>query len=507
MAISQRRYVDITSAVIGASAVGLQSLDCRVFTDSEKVSTGAVYEFATATDVLATFGEGKEHEFASKYFALTTPAPVSRPKKLQFTTHLLTDRQYQIFGTNPSPISSFTVLGSVNLVYTKADGTVTTISNLDFSEVVSYADIVSVIESDIPSSDFSLDFKDGVFVSSSNDVIKFETGQLSDLLGLASPYRTSNAGTTQTMLQAYATALNKNNSFGSAYFLNRGSLEECIAVAEYNASQNVRYMLFIQVKGKRVQSLDSLGATVEDIVSVDNELEEFSESLIETASVGLILEIEGEESEYLAHLPAGLLSATDYTRANGTMNYMYRQAGVTLKEQATNDLTANKLDKLRINYYGLTAEAGSDIRFFQRAYLCGSANAPQDMSVHANEQWLKSRFIQDWFNLQLSTRGVPANLDGKLRGVSVISEVVKEAINNGTILKNKEFTVTQKLAIADATGDENAWITVMNNGCWYDVEIKERTGESGIAEYYLDYILVYAKGDWVRKVVGSHNLV
>ena len=86
-------------------------------------------------------------------------------------------------------------------------------------------------------------------------------------------------------------------------------------------------------------------------------------------------------------------------------------------------------------------------------------------------------------------------------------EEVKEAIKNGTMLKNKEFTVIQKLAIADATGDENGWITVMNNGCWYDVEIKERTGESGIAEYYLDYILVYAKGDWVRKVVGSHNLV
>ncbi|WP_418187316.1 DUF3383 family protein [Aliarcobacter lanthieri] len=505
MAISQKRYVEITSAVIGASAVGLQSLDCRVFTDSYKVSTGEIYEFSTANDVLATFGQGKEYDFASKYFALTTPAPVSSPKKIQFTTHLLADRKYQIYGTKPASLSAFEILGSASLTYTKADGTVTIINNLDFSEVVSYNDIVSVIESDIPDNDFSLEFKDGIFVSSSNNTIVFEDGALSNLLGLATPFRTSNAGTTQTMLQAYATALNKSNSFGSAYFLNRGDLQECIDVSVFNASQNVRYMLFVQVKGERVQIADLNGATIEDIVGA--ELEEFSQALIETASVGLILEIVNEESEYLAHLPAGLLSATDYTRANGTLNYMYRKAGVTLKEQCTNDLTANKLDKLRINYYGLTAEAGSDIRFFQRAYLCGSANAPQDMSVHANEQWLKSRFIQDWFNLQLSTRGVPANLDGKLRGVSIIAGIVKEAINNGTILKNKNFTTVQKLAIADATGEENGWITVMNNGCWYDVEIKERTGESGIAEYYLDYILVYAKGDWVRKVVGSHNLV
>src|SRR5574344_457692 len=159
MAISQRRYVDITSAVIGASAVGLQSLDCRVFTDSEKVSTGAVYEFATVDDVLATFGQGKEYDFASKYFALTTPAPVSRPKKLQFTTHLLTDRQYQIFGVTPSAVSSFTALEDAVLVYTKEDGTSTTISNLDFSSVVSYADIASVIVSNNPLNDFSLTFK------------------------------------------------------------------------------------------------------------------------------------------------------------------------------------------------------------------------------------------------------------------------------------------------------------------------------------------------------------
>ncbi|NBK99899.1 MAG: hypothetical protein EOM50_18185, partial [Erysipelotrichia bacterium] len=88
---------------------------------------------------------------------------------------------------------------------------------------------------------------------------------------------------------------------------------------EYNASQNVRYMLFLQVKGRRVQSLDSMGAIIENIISVNGELEDFSEALIGTASTGLILEIQGEESEYVAHLPAGLLSATDYTRANGTM--------------------------------------------------------------------------------------------------------------------------------------------------------------------------------------------
>lgn len=506
MAISQRRYVDITSAVIGATAVGTQSLDCRVFTNSAKISTGAILEFENADNVLDFFGQGMEYDFASKYFALTTPAPASRPKKIQFTTHLLSDRQYKIYGTKPADVDSFKEYIAVQIRILKDDEEIA-IHPLDFNNVSSYNDIASMINSNpiATSNGLIITFENGYFISTSTTKIKFLDGEIENMLGLDNPERVSEAGTKQTMLQAYATALYKNNSFGSAFFLNRGDLQECIDVATYNASQNVRYMLLLQVRAERIQSKNSLGATIEDIVG--DELESFSEALIETTSTGLILEIIGEESQYLAHLPAGLLSATDYTRTNGTMNYMFRQSGVTLKEQVTNDLTANKLDPLRINYYGLTAEAGSDIRFFQRAYLCGNASAPLDMSVHANEQWLKARFTQLWFNLMLSTRGVPANLDGKMRGISIITQVIDEAINNGVILKNKEFTVIQKLSISDVTGDYNGWITVMNNGCWFDVQIKERMGESGVAEYYLDYILVYAKGDWVRKVVGSHNLV
>jgi len=41
---------------------------------------------------------------------------------------------------------------------------------------------------------------------------------------------------------------------------------------------------------------------------------------------------------------------------------------------------------------------------------------PLDMSVHANEQWLKAYIAQQWFSLLMATRGVPANKDGEARG-------------------------------------------------------------------------------------------
>ena len=52
-----------------------------------------------------------------------------------------------------------------------------------------------------------------------------------------------------------------------------------------------------------------------------------------------------------------------------------------------------------------------------------------------------------------------------------------------------------------------AWHDVRDKGYWYDVFIEENTGPSGLPEYVGKYTLVYGKGDWVRKVEGSHNLV
>ncbi|MEM8205524.1 DUF3383 family protein, partial [Morganella morganii] len=64
-----------------------------------------------------------------------------------------------------------------------------------------------------------------------------------------------------------------------------------------------------------------------------------------------------------------VMAATDYDRTNATTNYMFRQLGVTFPAQVTTDQDADRFDKLRVNYYGETAVAGSQIRFYQRGFL------------------------------------------------------------------------------------------------------------------------------------------
>ncbi|WP_243421515.1 DUF3383 family protein, partial [Morganella morganii] len=188
-------------------------------------------------------------------------------------------------------------------------------------------------------------------------------------------------------------------------------------------------------------------------------------------------------------------------------NYMFRQLGVTFPAQVTTDQDADRFDKLRVNYYGETAVAGSQIRFYQRGFLCGGASNPPDMSVHANEQWLKAYIAQQWFSLLLATRGIPANKDGEARAQMVIAGAVTKAVDNGTILAGKTLTEVQKIAVTDASGDDLAWHDVQDKGYWYNAQIVESTGKSGLPEYVMKYVLIYGKGDWVRKVEGSHNLV
>ena len=86
MSIPQERYVDIASAVVGATAVPEQSQAGRIFTTNPKVGSTEILSFGTAQSVSLFFGaDSFESRFASAYFAYTSPAPVSRAKEIQFS--------------------------------------------------------------------------------------------------------------------------------------------------------------------------------------------------------------------------------------------------------------------------------------------------------------------------------------------------------------------------------------------------------------------------------------
>ena len=180
--------------------------------------------------------------------------------------------------------------------------------------------------------------------------ITMEHSPLADAMGL-SDGEASEGNVAQTALQAFIAAEAISDSFGSVTFLTELTVEQSVELAEYIAGENVKYQLYLSVP--------------------DKQAEIYSKALIGTASTG---KFKTDDGFFFSALPMAIMAATDFDRTNATTNYMYRQFGITFPSQVKTDIAADRLDKLRVNYYGETAVTGTDISFYQRGFLCGNAS-------------------------------------------------------------------------------------------------------------------------------------
>ena len=392
MAISQTNYVDITSAVAGASATGSPSLQHRRITKNvindalgAPVAAGEIVTvtFGMLDNLNAILDSSDDRAFAQQYFAMKTTAPANKPSSLQFV----------------------------------------------------YADGVDL-----------------------------------------------------TPVDAYIASRQANKNFGtfSIEGLQDEDEEELTKLKNYHLSYNVLHQLYIELDAKT--GIDSL-----PVYTTFKDVPMTGFILSETAG------------EFKAVIPAGLIDATDFEGRNTVNQVMYRQAsGMTA--DIDNDVDKLALDSLLVNYYGVTSVNATPLSFFQKGNLQGTVADPRDMMVAACEQWIKGKVSSDLINTLVASR-IPANLDGKTRiRTIIVNGAVASALRSGAILKLKDLTPLQKEVIFDMSGDELAAMDVFNNGFWLDVNIRTAVVD-GIEEKHAHYVLIYAKADFVRKIVGSHNLI
>lgn len=392
MAISQTNYVDITSAVAGASATGSPSLQHRRITtgglkDAQGNSVpagGMVTVTYGMLDILnSILDSSDDRAFAQQYFGMKTTAPANKPSSLQFV----------------------------------------------------YADGVNI-----------------------------------------------------TPVEAYIASRQANKNFGtfSIEGLKDEDQTELTKLKDYHLSYNVLHQLYIELDSKT--GIDSLPVytTFKDV-----------------PMIGFILS--EKAGEFKAVIPAGLIDATDFEGRNTVNQVMYRQAsGMTA--DVDNDVDKLALDGLLVNYYGVTSVNATPLSFFQKGNLQGTVADPRDMMAAACEQWIKGKVSSDLINTLVASR-IPANLDGKTRIRTIITNgAVASALRSGAIPRQKELTPLQKEVIFDMSGDELAAMDVFNNGYWLEVNIRTVVVD-GIEEKHAHYVLIYAKADFVRRVVGSHNLI
>lgn len=501
MPIKSTRYVEITSAVIGASSVAVQSLTGRRFTSNPLVPVDGIVTVLNGGAQDYFGAETAEARFAAQYFSYVSPAPASKANNLQYAAYAPTGRTPLLVGApNTSTLAALQAVTAGSLSIQLGDSPIN-LTGINLSTALTFADVASALQTAIRGSgggaqyttalvtydSLTQEFKvQGSAVGNAPAVVNVAPSgtDIAPLINLNGVGSVQSPGVAvQTPLSAFIAAEQLTDSFGSASFQDPMTLEQAVDLATYVASQNIKYQLYLSVSRA--------------------DYEAWSAALIGIASVGLILN--ATANEYKESLPQAIMAATDYDRRNATVNYMFRQSALT--GDVTDTAESIALDVARVNYYGVTASAGQRISFFQRGFLMGGATAALDMNVHANEQWFKAFMASAFLSLEISINKIPANNEGRGLIMIQIADGIDRAKFNGTISVGKLLTAAQQIAVTELTGDALAYLEVQNNGYWADVEMVEVVGPSGIAEYVAKYTIAYSKNDVVRKIEGSHNLV
>ena len=502
MAISSNRYVQITSEVAGVAEVAARELILRVFTENSLVPTGSVVEFTNLADVETYFGSSStEYQRAAQYFGYIGKQNAS-PQKISFAHWANVATDPLIFGVvGTYAIGTFTPISTGSLKLTMGAYTYT-MTGINLTGAGSLAAVATDITTAINAESGGGALWTGAVVAYDATNKRFTlvggaTGDavisvsapasgvdLSPLIGWTDSAIYSDGSDVQTITDCLTSSSDLSNNFGSYVFVPTLTSDQIVESATWNMAQNVAYQYCVATSSSNAATISPL--------------------IIGYSGTGLVLD-PAVSNEYPDQCAAQILASTDYTRPNAAANYMY-QKFPTLTSSVTSNTDADTYDALRVNYIGKTQSAGQTLAFFQRGFLMGGSDTPQDMGVYANEQWFKDACSVAVFNLLLSQNQVPANSTGVGMVLSSLQSIIQLALTNGTIEVGKTLTSAQINAITTITADPNAWKAVQSIGYVVYGEVVPYVVNS-ITQYKINYTIVYSKGDSIRKVVGLDVLI
>lgn len=495
MAISFKKYIDITSGVGGGAGVRERDLITRIFTANPLVPAGSYLEIDNIEDVASYFGaSSEEYKRAAFYFGWISKS-ITRAKKISFARWVEDDSIPRIYGVKKShSLSSWQAINSGNLTLT-IGGQVEEFTGLDFSTATSLTNVSDIINTAIKARIGDMWAKANSFYDAVNRRFIFEggatldatisaSGDVADLIGWATGAIYSDGALAQPVVDTLINATDASNNFASFLFIPELTDEQIIELAEWNDTQNVMYMYLVPCIASNAESL--------------------SAALIGYSGVSLTLtSIEGEYDEMI---PGIILAATDYSRRNASQNYMFQQFP-ELTPKVTKTPDSNVYDNLRVNYYGQTQTAGQNISFYQRGVMMGGPQDLIDHNIYGNETWLKDAVSAQIMSLLLSVSRVPANDNGRAQLLAIIQSKIEQALFNGTISVGKALAKVQQLYVTELTGDELAWQQIQNIGYWIDCQMESYVTQDSRTEFKATYRLIYSKDDAIRKVEGTHTLI
>ncbi|CAH6969422.1 conserved hypothetical protein [Vibrio chagasii] len=495
MPISSNKYVAISSVVGGAAAGGARQLTLRLITTNPNVPSGTTLSFSDDASVGDYFGfESEEYKRAQFYFGFISKVATS-PRSMSFTRWLESGASAYILGSQPADLDDLIAVTDGSLTISVGDDSAV-LTGLDFSSSSTYSDVATVLQDAIvaegePFLESTVIYEDSGFNFQTNslppvgEMTVSGADDIEELLGWADDAIFSDGKPVESITQMLTESTELDNNFGSFDFIPDLNIDQVVEAAAWNHGRNVEFQY--QTKCLRA------------------EVSEYYDALSGFSGTGVTI-IDPIHEDFPNLLPCALLASQDWSKPAASANYMYQGDG-RLTPIVTSTTESDLLDANRMNYMGRTQEAGTMFDFYQRGVLMGDSTAPLAMGVYANEQWLKARLKSEFLNMFVALQQVPADSVGVGIGISYIDAAIEQGTTNGAISQGKDLTTTQRAYIGQITGDDNAHIDIESRGYWYQVEISSSVAESGVTEYAMDYLLVYAKRDSVGKVDGRHILI
>ena len=266
MAISQSRYVLITSGIGGAAAAGRRELIARLMTTNTKAPTNGVLEFgggaaAALKNVGIHFGTSSaEYAFATKYFGWVSK-DARQADKISFARYTPTATAPQLISTQDAPaLASLTAItdGSMKI---SMGGVSYEATGLDFSSATSLADVATVLQTAIQANTTggtlwtaaTVSFSNGSFILTGGDtgvaaIVPAEDAasgtSIKDLIGWSNATApiVSDGTAAETLTAALDRIANTSNNFGSFAFVESLTSDQVGEVAAWTNVQNVAFL-------------------------------------------------------------------------------------------------------------------------------------------------------------------------------------------------------------------------------------------------------------------------
>lgn len=506
--ISQTRYVDIISGVGAGAGVAARQMILRLITQNTLVPPGVVLEFTSSDDVGSYFGLTSEEYLRSVMYFSFISKNITSPTRISFARWVDIAIAPMIIGDAvEKTLSQFTAISTGTLTL-NSNGTPVTFGPINFTGVSNLTAAATILQTALRASlDPQLAATSTVTYNTNTNQFVLTgvitgTGNLtavptslstdiSALLGWTTGGTVIVAGQiADTPLLAVTKSVAVSNNFATFSLCTPATPllnSDITAIAQWTDSQNNNYVYSLSTPESNVQALFAL-------------IKGYS-------GVGINNLSATQPNDYIEQVPADIAAATDYTAANSTQNFMFYQFP-NLNVTASDDTNANLLDANRSNYIGITQTNGQTLSFYQRGVLCGGATAATDMNTFYNEIYLKSDIGSSLFTFFLTASIVPATVSGAASLRLVIQDPITRAKNSGIIAAGSSLTVEQQQYITSLSADPNAWRQIQSIGYWLNVIFNSQiNANSGLTEWFANYVLIYAKNNAIRSVTGNDVLI